>query len=110
VHVVFGARQTGKSTLLRRLRPDAALWIDLSNPAQRSEHLRRPEALIQRRPCAAVPIEVKWTERPTLADARHLATFLDEHRRSARHGYLNCRCPEPLALDDRIPALPWWSL
>jgi len=57
-----------------------------------------------------VPIEVQWTERPTLADARHLRTFLDEHRRRARHGYVICRCPEPLALDDRITALPWWSL
>jgi predicted AAA+ superfamily ATPase len=57
-----------------------------------------------------VPIEVKWTERPTLADARHLRAFLDEHRRGARHGYVVCRCPEPLALDERITALPWSSL
>lgn len=54
-----------------------------------------------------VPIEVKWTERPTLSDARHLLGFLDEHRRQARQGYVLCRCPEPLALDDRVTALPW---
>jgi uncharacterized protein len=53
------------------------------------------------------PIEVKWTERPTLADARHVLAFLDEHRREARHGYVVCRCPEPLALDERVTALPW---
>jgi hypothetical protein len=56
------------------------------------------------------PIEVKWTERPTLADARHVLAFLDEHRREARHGYVVCRCPEPLALDERVTALPWSSL
>ena len=53
------------------------------------------------------PVEVKWTERPTLADTRHLLTFLDEHRRQARHGYVVCRCPEPIALDNRVTALPW---
>jgi hypothetical protein len=41
VHVVFGARQTGKSTLRRRLFPNAAVWLDRSS-------------------------EVKWTETPSL--------------------------------------------
>ncbi len=57
-----------------------------------------------------VPIEVKWTERPTERDARHLRVFLDEHPRQARHGYIVCRCPEPLAMDNRVTALPWWCL
>ena len=57
-----------------------------------------------------VPIEVKWTEHPSSTDARHLRAFLNEHRESARHGFLVCRCPEPLALDDRVTALPWSSL
>jgi len=57
-----------------------------------------------------VPIEVKWTERPTGDDARHLRIFLDEHPRQAQHGYIVCRCAEPLAIDDRITALPWSSL
>jgi predicted AAA+ superfamily ATPase len=56
------------------------------------------------------PIEVKWTEHPTLTDARHLLTFLDEHPTRARHGYVVCRCPSPLALHDRVTALPWSSL
>jgi predicted AAA+ superfamily ATPase len=56
------------------------------------------------------PIEVKWTEHPTLADARHLVTLLGEHPKRARHGYLICRCPVPLALGDRVTALPWSSL
>jgi len=47
VHVLFGARQTGKSTLLRALLPHASLWIDLSDPAQRSRYLARPETLVE---------------------------------------------------------------
>jgi predicted AAA+ superfamily ATPase len=53
------------------------------------------------------PIEVKWTERPSAGDARHLSTFLDEHPRRARKGWLICRCSAPLALTDRVTALPW---
>jgi len=57
-----------------------------------------------------VPIEVKWTEHPTPGDARHLLTFLDEHPKRARHGYVICRCSVPLALTDRVTALPWQRL
>lgn len=57
-----------------------------------------------------VPIEVKWTERPTRNDARHLLTFLDEHAGRATRGYVVCRCPVPLEIDDRVTALPWSSL
>ena len=53
VHLVFGARQTGKSTLLRKLLANAAVWLDFSNPAERVEHLRHPDLLIQR--CRALP-------------------------------------------------------
>ncbi|MBI2893310.1 MAG: ATP-binding protein [Deltaproteobacteria bacterium] len=53
VHVLFGARQTGKSTLLRELVPEADLWIDLSHPGERSRYLARPERLIEQ--CEALP-------------------------------------------------------
>ncbi len=56
------------------------------------------------------PIEVKWTEHPSLRDARHLVTFLSEHSRQAPHGYLVCRCTEPLALSRQVTALPWFCL
>lgn len=56
------------------------------------------------------PIEVKWTENPTLSDARHLMTYLQEHPRKATRGYLICRCPRPQALNDQITALPYHSL
>jgi len=56
------------------------------------------------------PIEVKWSENPSLADARHLLTFLGEHPWQARHGYIICRCSRPLQLHDKVTALPWYCL
>ena len=47
VHVVFGARQTGKTTLLRKLLGEVALSLDFSQPGLRSEYLRNPDRLIQ---------------------------------------------------------------
>jgi len=46
VLILFGARQTGKSTLLRRRFPDATLWVDLSDPGQRTRYLARPQEFI----------------------------------------------------------------
>jgi predicted AAA+ superfamily ATPase len=57
-----------------------------------------------------LPIEVKWTDRPDAHDARHLAGFLDEHRKAAPLGLIVCRCPRPLELSPRIRAIPWWML
>ncbi|MBA5867472.1 MAG: AAA family ATPase [Nitrospira sp. CR1.3] len=56
------------------------------------------------------PIEVKWTERPTLGDAKHVMTFMREHPKQARHGYLICRCSAPLELSENVTALPWSCL
>jgi predicted AAA+ superfamily ATPase len=56
------------------------------------------------------PIEVKWTDRPSRLDARHLLAFLDEHRDRAARGYLICRCARPLELHPRVLALPWHAL
>jgi uncharacterized protein len=58
-----------------------------------------------------VPIEVKWTDRPTPRDARHVQSFLDEYDpQTAPKGYLVCRCPHPLQLSERISAIPWQCL
>ncbi len=56
------------------------------------------------------PIEVKWTENPTLSDARHLLTFLREQGSKAPHGYIICRCAYPMQLHPQITALPWFCL
>lgn len=56
------------------------------------------------------PVEVKWTDNPSLSDARHLLTFLGEHPKQAKHGYIICRCKAPLRLHDKVTALPWFCL
>jgi predicted AAA+ superfamily ATPase len=56
------------------------------------------------------PVEVKWTDNPSLSDARHLLTFLGEHPKRTNHGYIICRCRAPLQLHDKITALPWFCL
>jgi len=65
VHILFGARQTGKSTLLNTLLPSDSLRINLAIPEERSLHLARPDAF--RRMCLALPA----------AGAPH-AVFVDE--------------------------------
>ena len=57
-----------------------------------------------------IPIEVKWTDRPTSSHARHLNTFLDEHGSFAPKGYVICRCPYPLQLTEKVIAIPWFYL
>jgi len=57
-----------------------------------------------------IPIEVKWTDRPTLSDARHLQSFLLEHPKSAVTGIIVCRCKHPLQLAPNIRAIPWQML
>lgn len=59
---------------------------------------------------ALTPIEVKWTEHPSLRDARHLLMFLEEHPKRARHGYIVCRCQRPIQIHEHITALPWFCL
>ena len=56
------------------------------------------------------PIEVKWTERPTLSDARHLVSFLEDQSGKADHGYIVCRCKHPQSLAENITAIPWWGV
>jgi predicted AAA+ superfamily ATPase len=56
------------------------------------------------------PIEVKWTERPTLSDARHLISFMKDQSDKADHGYIVCRCKYPQSLSENITAIPWWGL
>jgi hypothetical protein len=61
-------------------------------------------------PTGLYPVEVKWTERPTPSDARHLVSFLRENARRARAGFIVCRCPLPMQLGERVTAIPWSCL
>ena len=56
-----------------------------------------------------LPIEAKWSERPTKSDARHLQVFTKEYPIS-HAGFIICRCERPLAIDETVIALPWQSL
>ena len=53
VHILFGARQTGKSTLLSHLLPAPSLHYNLADPEERSRLLADPGTF--RRECEALP-------------------------------------------------------
>lgn len=56
-----------------------------------------------------IPIEVKWTEAPSLKDAKHLQKFLSEYKNSDK-GYIVCRTSHAFEISDNIIALPWKNL
>lgn len=53
MHIVFGARQVGKSFLLNRLMPPGSLTVDLADPRERTLLLSDPGEFIRR--CEALP-------------------------------------------------------
>jgi predicted AAA+ superfamily ATPase len=53
-----------------------------------------------------IPIEVKWTDMPTLQDAKHLNVFLEEYPETKK-GYIICRTPQTMQISKKILALPW---
>lgn len=55
-----------------------------------------------------IPIEVKWTEKPSLSHLKHLRTFMDDYK--LEKGFVICRCAHPRKLDQHITALPWQQL
>jgi uncharacterized protein len=61
-------------------------------------------------PREAIPIEVKYTERPRPEDARGVERFLDRYKGIARRGLVVCRCAKPEQLTPRVRAIPWRSL
>ncbi|MFT3742189.1 MAG: ATP-binding protein [Gammaproteobacteria bacterium] len=56
-----------------------------------------------------IPIEVKWTEKPTETDAKYLKIFLEAYPET-KQAYIVCRSPEPYLLSDKIMVLPWQKL
>ena len=55
-----------------------------------------------------LPIEVKWTTKPTIQHAHHLKTFLSDY--NVKKGYIVCQCDKPRKLDNKIIAIPWQDL
>lgn len=56
-----------------------------------------------------IPIEVKWTDKPTIKDARHLETFCLEYPEATK-GFVICRAPMARKLGPSVTALNWESL
>ena len=56
-----------------------------------------------------IPIEVKWTDKPKINDAKHLSVFLHEYANSDK-AYIICQVPRMLKLADNIYALPWQKI
>ena len=54
-----------------------------------------------------IPIEVKWSESPTLSDAKHLMTFLKEYPHRSKKAFIICRSPRSYKLNPNITVLPW---
>ena len=61
-------------------------------------------------PDEVLPIEVKATESPSVADAAHLKLFLETYPDRARRGFIVCRCREPRRVAENITAVPWACL
>lgn len=57
-----------------------------------------------------LPIEVKATKRPRLADAAHLRTFRAEYGRAARSGLLLHEGKSLAWLTPEVLAAPWWMV
>jgi predicted AAA+ superfamily ATPase len=53
-----------------------------------------------------IPVEVKWTERPSLRDVPSLVAFIQDHPR-IETGYIVCRCPRRMKLSESVTAIPW---
>jgi predicted AAA+ superfamily ATPase len=75
----------------------------------RTRHGAEVDAVVAT-PRRDIPIEVKWTENPRPADARHLELFLDSYTARAKRGFLVCRVPRAMKLTDRVTAIPWQEL
>ncbi len=56
-----------------------------------------------------IPIEVKWTETPSLRDAKHLSLFLREYP-EAKKGFVVCQVEKPQILEKGIEAISWKKL
>ena len=91
VVVLTGARQTGKTSLVRRLFPDHG-FVSLDLPSEADQAERDPGAFLARHPPPVIIDEVQYA--PGLF--RHLKTVVDGDRE--RHGAFLLTGSQPLRL------------
>ncbi len=60
-------------------------------------------------PDELIPIEVKWSDAPSVHDARHIQSFINEYDKASR-GYVICQTPQRMKLGREIYALSWKEL
>lgn len=65
---------------------------------------------IVKTPKETIPVEVKWTDKPSHKDARHIRVFMKENPKTCKRGYIICRSPIPQEIEKGIVALPWFCL
>ncbi|OGO92800.1 MAG: hypothetical protein A3F10_04690 [Coxiella sp. RIFCSPHIGHO2_12_FULL_42_15] len=56
-----------------------------------------------------IPIEVKWSDKPDLHDARHIKKFIDEYK-NIEKAYIICKTPHRYKINGHILALPWQEI
>jgi uncharacterized protein len=90
------------------------VWRRLHYTGGRLHHLRTRDGaeidLVVEQASGLTPIEVKWTEHPDRADARHLIRFLADHPDRAQRAWLVCRCARPMEVAPGVTAIPWQAL
>ncbi len=74
VHILFGARQVGKTALLRYALNQSATWYNFADPEERTRHLLDPGLL--RRECLAMP-KTKSPSIVVLDEAQTVPTVFD---------------------------------
>lgn len=84
----------------QNIKTSVHFWRDSSGP-EVDWVLNRNQSLL--------PIEVKWTDNPSLRDAKHLDLFLKEYP-SATQAYVVCRVSQPQVLSENIEAISWKDL
>jgi hypothetical protein len=55
-----------------------------------------------------IPIEIKWTDKPNLSDAKHIIKFSEEYK--TRDAYIICCTPRRYKIKENIIALPWQEI
>jgi uncharacterized protein len=58
-------------------------------------------------PDELIPVEIKWSDHPRPADARHVEKFISLHEDRSCRGFVVCRTPQRQQLSARVTALPW---
>lgn len=93
---------------------DLLAWSATAHPRTSVLHWRTSAGaevdFVLERAGLLLPIEVKASARPRLADARHLRTFMAEYPELARAGLLLHDGEEVFWLDRQVLAVPWWTV